>query len=149
LTLRNYVDLDQARRQERSRTRKALSSPLPRWAQDCIKDDRDRLTPNLANALIALRAAPELVDTFAFDEMLRAPILRKALPLAPKGEGPSDTTLPRPVRDADVSQLLEWLQRHRHVATRRARADDNGCGFSSGCDDVAPRAHRRGAEHAV
>jgi Protein of unknown function (DUF2924) len=38
---------------------------------------------------------------------------------------------------------------HRQVATRRARADYNGCGFSSGCDDLAPRAHRRGAEHAV
>ena len=38
---------------------------------------------------------------------------------------------------------------HRHVGTRRARADDKGYGFSCGRDDPAPRAHRRGAEHAV
>jgi uncharacterized membrane protein YbhN (UPF0104 family) len=38
---------------------------------------------------------------------------------------------------------------HRHVATRRARADHKGYGCSCGCDDLAPRAYRRGAEHAV
>ena len=40
-------------------------------------------------------------------------------------------------------------ERHRHVATRRARADYKGCGFSCWRDDLAPRAHRRGAERAV
>ena len=31
----------------------------------------------------------------------------------------------------------------------RARADYKRCGFSCGRDDLAPRAHRRGAEHTV
>ena len=43
----------------------------------------------------------------------------------------------------------ELAEGHRHVATRRARADYKRYGFSCGRDDLAPRAHRRGAEHAV
>jgi putative transposase len=44
----------------------------------------------------------------------------------------------------------EVLEGHRHVATRRARADGKG-GYGSSCgrDDLTPRAHRCGAEHAV
>jgi ATP-dependent exoDNAse (exonuclease V) alpha subunit len=44
---------------------------------------------------------------------------------------------------------IELQAGHRHVATRRARADYKWYGFSCGCDDLAPRAYRRGAEHAV
>ena len=55
--------------------------------------------------MLALREAPELLDAFAYDEMLRAPLLVNALPVAtPVKE------LPRPVRDADVTATQEWLQ---------------------------------------
>ena len=39
------------------------------WLSKCIKDGRGCVVPNLANLLVGLRAAPELVDVFAFDEM--------------------------------------------------------------------------------
>jgi hypothetical protein len=37
---------------------------------------------NLANVMLALREAPELRSAFAYDEMLRAPLLVNALPTA-------------------------------------------------------------------
>ena len=59
-------------------------------------------------------------------------------------------------RSGDVGENLSLqassqreAERLRHVGTRRARADYKGCGFSSGCDGLAPRAHRCGAEQAV
>jgi hypothetical protein len=50
---------------------------LPDWAERCIKDEMGRIIPNLANVLAALRALPELVDAFAYDEMSRTAILRR------------------------------------------------------------------------
>jgi predicted P-loop ATPase len=94
-----------------SRARNAANTSL----QDgYIRDERDRIVPNLANVLIALRTAPDLADAFAYDEMERAPVLLTALPLAPNGESAGDDQYPRPVRDADVSQLQEVLQ-HRDL----------------------------------
>ena len=52
-------------------------------------------------------------------------------------------------RRAVVDVLADRSAGHRHVATRRARADDKGYRFSCGRNDLAPCAHRRGAEHAV
>jgi predicted P-loop ATPase len=90
--------------------RKRPTSALPDWASRCIFDDYGRIIPNLANVLIALRALPEVKDTFAYDEMSCTAILRRALPVAPNGENASSAQLPRAVRDEDVSQLQEWLQ---------------------------------------
>jgi predicted P-loop ATPase len=47
----------------------------------------------------------ELRECFAFDRMLRAPVLTKRLPKGDPGE------LLRPVQDGDVSLVQEWLQR--------------------------------------
>jgi hypothetical protein len=86
---------------------------LPPWLQACEKDDRDRIVPNLANLMIALRADPDLANTLAFDQMLHAPVLRLALPAAPNGRTTGGTDpLPRPLRDADVSDLREYVQHH-------------------------------------
>jgi hypothetical protein len=56
-------------------------------------------------------------------------------------------------RTGEITIVGPWTKEekagHRHVATRRARADYRGYGFSCGCDDLAPRAYRRGAEHTV
>lgn len=79
------------------------------WLQAAVRDERGRVHANVANVLIALRAAPELVDVFAFDEMQQTAVQMRDLPIAPDGDrvlGP----LPRPVRDVDLSQLQEWLQ---------------------------------------
>jgi len=80
------------------------------WLSDAIVDSRGRVLPNLANEMLALRNAPEIAECFTFDEMMRAPILAKALPAAPGAEILAADELPRPVRDTDVSQLQEWLQ---------------------------------------
>ena len=90
--------------------------PAPRrgdsagWLRQCIRDDRNRVVPNLANILVALRSAPELVAAIGYDEMLRAPVLLKKLPTAPGGTGARGERLPRPIHDTDVSQLQKWLQ---------------------------------------
>ena len=36
---------------------------LPPWLRACEKDDRDRIIPNLANLIIALRSDPDLANT--------------------------------------------------------------------------------------
>jgi Virulence-associated protein E/Bifunctional DNA primase/polymerase, N-terminal len=78
----------------------------PSWLEDCLTDDKGQPLAVLANALIALRDAPELSDVLAFDQMLCAPVLTSALP--GEDHGPIET---RPVTDVDVSKVQEWLQR--------------------------------------
>jgi hypothetical protein len=97
-----------ATRKRRSADRKPINGAP--WLSGCIRDNRGRAVPNLANLLVALRAAPELAGAFAYDAMLRATILTKELPVAPCGESANSDPLPRPIRDTDVSQLQEWLQ---------------------------------------
>ncbi len=62
--------------------------------------------------MIALRGEPMLVDAFSFDEMQRSEMLNAPLPLAPNASHAGLGPYPRQVRDEDVSQLQEWLQRH-------------------------------------
>lgn len=73
----------------------------PAWLHDCILNGSGRPLPNLANALTALRAV--MPNSFAYDEMLCAPLLMK--PLA-KAEG----FAPRPVTDIDVGIVQARLQ---------------------------------------
>ena len=80
------------------------------WLSGCVRDDRGRVVPNLANVLLALRAAPELKDAFTYDQMLRATMLRRELPCALRSDAIPAEPLPRPVRDTNVSQVQEWLQ---------------------------------------
>ncbi len=91
------------------RTRK-LPSARPPWLADAIADDRGRILPVLANVMTVLRGAPELVKAFAYDEMLCLAILNCDLPLVDGVKLAELAPLPRPVRDADVSRLQEWLQ---------------------------------------
>jgi hypothetical protein len=71
---------------------------------------KGRGAANLANLMTSLRNEPKIADAFAFDEMMRAPILTRALPVVDPGIGFLGP-YPRPVRDTDISQLQEWLQR--------------------------------------
>ena len=72
------------------------------WAQ---RNDEGAPIANLANVMAALRTAPSLSELFAYDEMLRMPLL-----MAPLPGGKSDWKKPRPVSDDDVGTLQEWLQ---------------------------------------
>lgn len=78
----------------------------PEWMRYLQADEHGHPLNNLANAMTALRNAPELRDCFALDQMLRASILVKPLPRG------SSTDLPRPIRDGDVAVVQEWLQRN-------------------------------------
>lgn len=62
--------------------------------------------------MAALRSAPGISGCFAYDKMLGASVLVEPLPDLNNGNNPPhDETLPRPVRDNDVTQLQEWLQK--------------------------------------
>jgi hypothetical protein len=74
------------------------------WLKRCQRTEDGSLLSNLANAMIALREAPELHGLFVYDEMLRAPLLHGILP---GGSGPPP---PRTVCDPDVTAVQEWLQ---------------------------------------
>jgi predicted P-loop ATPase len=76
------------------------------WTKYLQRNGDGEAVINLANAMTALRSAPELRDCFRFDEMLQVPVLVSPLPKGKPG------ILPRPVRDTDVSIVQEWLQRN-------------------------------------
>jgi predicted P-loop ATPase len=69
------------------------------WKDRWQTNDEGKPWSNLANTMLTLREAPELRERFTYDEMLRAPMLMK----------PEQ----RPVTDADVSKVQEWMQRAR------------------------------------
>jgi predicted P-loop ATPase len=80
----------------------------PHWLDRCIKGEgKDpQPLPIVANALLALRNDPTVIDAFAYDEMLCAPMLMHQI-----GAPMSNTiTEPRPLTDKDVTDLQEWMQ---------------------------------------
>jgi predicted P-loop ATPase len=83
------------------------------WLAACITNTKGEPLPVLANALTAMRADPLLRDIVAQDEMLRAPILMHTLDRQ-KG------FKPRPLTDADVTTIQEYLQ---HVGLARLTKD--------------------------
>jgi hypothetical protein len=96
-----------------ARPRRAQRLNGSKWLKHCLRDERGCIVANLANVLIAMRLAPELVNVLAFDEMLGVPLLLAALPLAPGADVPVCPATLRELRDEDVSQLQEYLQHHR------------------------------------
>jgi predicted P-loop ATPase len=93
------IELDQAREQS------------TKWLADCICSDTGKPLAILANALIGLRAV--MPDTFAYDEMLAAPMLMRAL----KKQTPFT---PRPITDDDVGIVQDRLQ---HLGLKRISRD--------------------------
>jgi Bifunctional DNA primase/polymerase, N-terminal/Virulence-associated protein E len=83
------------------------------WCEDCIRNENGTILPVLANALIALRADPRFRNLVAQDEMLRAPILMQPLSDEPHFK-------PRPLTDADATQIQEALQ---HAGLSRLTKD--------------------------
>ena len=103
----NILHLDGVRA---SSARRSRPKEAP-WLKRCIKDDRDRIIPNLDNIMVALEAAPELAGCLAFDDMSRTTVVMKRLPDAPGDEGACAGRFPNAIRDTDVSHLQRWLQR--------------------------------------
>jgi predicted P-loop ATPase len=73
----------------------------PAWLDRCVLGDTFKPLPVLASTLVGLRE--EFCETFAYDEMLCAPMLMKALEKTPH-------FAPRPVTDVDVGIVQERLQ---------------------------------------
>ncbi len=78
------------------------------WQRYLQLDDRDQTIPNLANAALALREAPELVGIVAYDDMLRHALVTRSLP----GSRMATVAVARPLQDTDIGAIQEWLQRH-------------------------------------
>jgi hypothetical protein len=93
------IELDHAREQS------------TKWLGDCICSETGRPLPVLANVLIGLRAV--MPDTFAYDEMLCAPMLMR--PLEKQGQFSL-----RPVTDVDVGIVQDRLQ---HLGLKRVAKD--------------------------
>lgn len=70
----------------------------PDWLTKCQGNSEGEPRPNLFNAMMALRHDERLHDRYAYDEMLRAPVIH--------ADGET-----RPVTDADVSKVQMYLQR--------------------------------------
>ncbi len=97
------------KRTERAR-KKTAARGSGAGIEGALTDERGQILPILANVMIPLRAAPEISEAFSFDEMLRATVLDKPLPLVEGASGIAARSLPRPLQDEDVSQVQEWLQ---------------------------------------
>jgi predicted P-loop ATPase len=80
-----------------------------RWLDDCLTDKEAQPFCILANAMIAMRNDPHLIALTAYDEMLRAPLIYRAVP-AHGGERPAPLPTPRPMTDADIAAVQEYLQ---------------------------------------
>jgi len=95
------------------------------WQNRCMKNDKKRIIANHANVMIALRSDPAVRDVFAYDEMLRATVMTHKIGLI--------DTLDRWVTEADVGELLQWLQQNGFPSVRlevvrfamNARAHEN------------------------
>jgi predicted P-loop ATPase len=81
------------------------------WLADCICGETGKPLPNLANVLIGLRAT--MPDTFAYDEMLCAPLLMR--PLEKQGQ-----FTPRAMTDVDVGIVQDRLQ---HLGLKQVAKD--------------------------
>jgi predicted P-loop ATPase len=78
----------------------------PDWLQHCQTDQNGEPRGNLVNAMAALRGDRHLTDLLAYDEMLRAELLTQPVPSSLRK--PDDQA--RPIQDADVSALQEFMQ---------------------------------------
>jgi hypothetical protein len=88
------------------------SAPLSRasWIEHALVDGYGNPLSNLANAMLLLRSAPEIADCFGYDEMERSTLILEEPPLAKGAIHANHRLLPRPISDADVTQVQEWMQ---------------------------------------
>ena len=77
------------------------------WKEGWQVNDKGVPRSNLANALHALRNAPDLADMLVHDEMVRVDLLARPVPGTHAPNRPAGF----PVRDVDVTALQEWMQR--------------------------------------
>lgn len=86
------------------------------WMEECQFSKGGEPIPNLFNAAVALRNAPELRDILAYDEMTREAVLLKDPPKKGVEQEPEDPNAPpdpfyvRAVTDEDITYFQEFMQ---------------------------------------
>jgi predicted P-loop ATPase len=88
----------------------AAMAKQPEWLNECRRSASDdkklgKLILDYKNALIPLRRDKRFADLFAYDEMLRSPVL-----LRPIEPSPPEGFAPRAMGDVDISYVQEALQ---------------------------------------
>lgn len=78
----------------------------PAWLQNCQTNQRGEPHGHLVNVMLGLREDEKLRDLLAFDQMLRVSMLQKPVPGSAHPESPEA----RPLKDADVTAIQEYLQ---------------------------------------
>jgi predicted P-loop ATPase len=89
------------------------------WHAQCLKTASGTLVPNVANALVALRRAPELIDRFEFDQMARSVMITREI-----GEMLCGDAEPRALTDTDVVAVQEWMQHNGLTKIARETVHD-------------------------
>jgi predicted P-loop ATPase len=101
------VDLDKVRRAKR---RRSSDSGGPDWLEGALCGDNGRTLAILHNVALALRAAPQIAEAFAFDLLNRRIVVTRRLPLADGAAPRNVAPPPRDLDEGDVVQVAEWLQ---------------------------------------
>jgi predicted P-loop ATPase len=86
---------------------KAAKTDGPDWLSKAQRDKNHEPLPNIVNAMLAMRGAPQLQALVSYDQMLRAVILDHPVPDAP----PEEVFESRPMRDTDVTAIQEYVQK--------------------------------------
>jgi predicted P-loop ATPase len=105
------IEREQARKAEKpnGHTTNYRLTSAAQWLGSTQTDRSAEPRPNLFNVMVALREDPRISHLFAYDDMLRAPVLLADVPGIVIEHG--GWFQPRPVRDPDVTALQEFLQR--------------------------------------
>jgi predicted P-loop ATPase len=77
------------------------------WLASCIKDDKGKPLPIVANAITALERDAAMRDALTYDEIMCVPILEHNIGVPIGGD---DAEVPRPLTDEDVTGVQKWLQ---------------------------------------
>jgi Virulence-associated protein E/Primase C terminal 2 (PriCT-2)/Bifunctional DNA primase/polymerase, N-terminal len=89
---------------EASQQQQPPPQPAPPTAKEKYMKGKTALACNVGNAILALKQESQLMDAFGYDEMLRAEVL-----LRPLFRDDANFAV-RPVTDADITAVQEWLQ---------------------------------------
>ncbi len=84
---------------------KQAGPTAPDWLAGGCYDGMQRLIPNLATTMAALRCAPPLREVIAYDEMAGTAVLE-----SPLFESATADFRRRLITDVDVGRIQEWLQ---------------------------------------
>src|SRR6187397_1364427 len=81
-----------------------ISLARSQWQAAALKNEKQKIIPNHANMMLALRNDPDLRDAIAYDGMLRAAVMTHEI-----GQ---TVTCERRVGEVDIAAVPEWAQKN-------------------------------------